>query len=508
LGIEERICKNCGTKLDEGVRTCPKCGRLHVDSARDRFGYEGHVTSVPPTQQLPFEDKIVSSEMSVAPFPMEVEQAEPIEHEITAETSAPEREELSWPTDALAKAVSRLGVDGESTINKNRPSGVEDLTLNEGAQIVEFSPDIDLLGFDMWAERRGGTWGGVLTRALENQTKDRRCLQYLYVYTRQHTVVSFFWMVFVPLLMLIWTFLVPFIFTTEMVLFEASIQTGDVIQFLLSPGESWIPILATGLVSLPLFATGLWPHVSETRKGQRSKFRFRSTTLLIFLGALMWVVLFNELILWIMITIWGVCTAFWRIRPTGHHMDYAPIFVWIEKENDRWNLVSAAWDAFHYDSDQMSRAELGEEDALKNGMHVQLLMDNPWHSLFLGSRNIRPELNRMTGAIVLFILSVALILTVFFGGLLDGYTWRSWTMIGIFFVFTLSGSIVARFPSSLIKHSSDYTKDGAHLTDEKLRILWNLGTDDVSREGRFVCITQIQDPFSAEAEFETFRECE
>ncbi|MHA2602014.1 MAG: hypothetical protein AM324_007790, partial [Candidatus Thorarchaeota archaeon SMTZ1-83] len=94
--------------------------------------------------------------MSVAPFPMEVEQAEPIEHEITAETSAPEREELSWPTDALAKAVSRLGVDGESTINKNRPSGVEDLTLNEGAQIVEFSPDIDLLGFDMWAERRGG----------------------------------------------------------------------------------------------------------------------------------------------------------------------------------------------------------------------------------------------------------------------------------------------------------------------------------------------------------------
>ncbi|MFW9967108.1 MAG: zinc-ribbon domain-containing protein [Candidatus Thorarchaeota archaeon] len=507
MGIEERICKNCGTKLDEGERTCPKCGRLHVDSARDRLGYEDRVTAVPPTKPLSAAEEIVSSEMSIAASQMELEEAEPSKHEITPEPSpAMEREELTWPTDSLAKAVNRLGVDGESTINKDRPSGVEDLTLNEGEQIVGFSPDIDLLGFDMRAERRGGTWGGVLARALENPTKDKRCLQYLYVYTRQHTVVSFFWMVFVPLLMLIWTFLVPFIFSTEMFLFEASIQTGDVIQFLLSPGEAWIPMLATGLVSLPLFATGLWPHVSETRKGQGSKFRFRSTTLLIFLGALMWGVLFNELVIWIMIIIWGVCTAFWRIRPTGHHMDYVPVFLWMKKDNDKWTFESAAWDCFHYDADRMSREELEEEDALKNGKHVQLLMDNPWHSLFLGSRNIRPELNRMTGAIVLFTISVALILGVFLGELLVGYTWRSWAMLGIFSLFTLSGSIVARFPSSLIKNSSDYTKDGAHLNDEKLRILWNLGTDEESREGRLVCVSKMQDPFSAEVDFTTFRE--
>ncbi len=265
LGIEERICKGCGTRLDEGVRTCPNCGRLHVDSARDRFGYEDRTAATPPPKPPPVEEEIVSSEMSIEPAPLELEEAEtveaePVEHEITHEApSVMDREELNWPTDALAKAVSRLGVDHEYAINKDRASGVEDLTLKEGEQIVEFSPDIDLLGFDMRAERNGGTYGGVLTRTLENPTRNRRCLQYVYVYTRQHTVVSFFWMVFVPFLMLVWTFLVPFIFSAEMALFEASIQTGDLIQFLLSPGEAWLPMLATGLVVFPylLLVSGL-----------------------------------------------------------------------------------------------------------------------------------------------------------------------------------------------------------------------------------------------------------
>ena len=147
-----------------------------------------------------------------------------------------------------------------------------------------------------------------------------------------------------------------------------------------------------------------------------------------------------------------------------------------------------------------------EEDALKNGTHVQLLMDSPWHSLFLGSRNIRAELNLVTGAIPVFIASVALLLGIFLGELLAGYAWRNWAMLGIFFAFTLSGSIVARFPSSLIKDLGDYTKDGSHLNDEKLRTLWNLGTDDVGRMGRLVCVSKIQDPFSAEVEFTTFRD--
>ncbi|MFW9912351.1 MAG: hypothetical protein ACFFEU_07760 [Candidatus Thorarchaeota archaeon] len=512
MEVEERICKGCGARLDAGVKTCPKCGRLHVDSTKDRLGYEDRGTVGVHPKPSPVVGVAAISETSMELDEMEIEVAEhefaePVEEEIIPEVPIDVKQEgLSWPTEAMALTVNKLGFDEELAINKERPSGIEDLTLNEGEQIIEFAPDIDLLGFDMWAERRGGTWGGVLTRTLEDQTKNRRCLQYVYVYTRQHTVVSFFWMVFIPLLMLIWTFLVPFIFSAEMALFEASIQTGNLIDFLLSPGEAWIPMLATGLVSLPLFMTGLWPHVSEARRGQGSKFRFRSTTLLIFLGALMWGVFFNELVIWAMILIWGICTLFWRVRPTGHEMDYIPIFVWLEKDNDKWKLANAAWDYFHYNAEQMSREELEEEDALRKDSNVQLLMDNPWHSLFLGSRDIRGELNMMTGSIVLFIISIGLLWGIFFEDLFAGYTWSNWAMLGIFFMFALSGSIIARFPSSLIKDKSDYTKDGSHLTDEKLRVLWNLGTDEVSRMGRFVCVSKIQNPFSVETEFAAFRD--
>ncbi|MFX0107987.1 MAG: hypothetical protein ACFE7R_06875 [Candidatus Hodarchaeota archaeon] len=512
MGVKERICKGCGASLEPGVRTCPRCGRLHVDTQRDRLGQEDRQPTPPPT--IPPVEEIVTSEISIEPSEPEVEEleAEPEETEPVepvSETEPPlvaDEADIMWPTRALAKTVDRLGADESFPNDSRRPVEVKDCTPETGEQIVEFAPDIDLLGFDMRAERRGETWGGVLVRTLENPTKDRRCLEYVYVYTRQHTVISFFWMVFIPLLMLIWTFFVPFVFPAEMALFEAIIQTGDFMDFLLSPGEAWIPVLATGLVCTPLFVTGLWPHLSEARKGQDSRFRFRSTTLLIFLGALMWGVLFNELFLWAMILIWGICAMFWRVKPTGHEMDYIPIFVWIKKEGDNWEFDSAAWDYFHYNAEKMSREELKAEGALKRGKRVQLLMDNPWHSLFLGSRDIREGLNMVTGGIVLLIISLGLLWGIFFEDFLAGYAWRNWAIVGIFFLFVLSGSIVARFPSSLIKDSSDYKKDGAHLTDEKLRILWNLGTDEEGKKGRFVCVSKIQDPFRAEADFTTFRD--
>lgn len=34
---QERVCKNCGTIVPVGMRNCPKCNRLFIDSSRERL---------------------------------------------------------------------------------------------------------------------------------------------------------------------------------------------------------------------------------------------------------------------------------------------------------------------------------------------------------------------------------------------------------------------------------------------------------------------------------------
>lgn len=517
---EERICNKCGTKLELEDSSCPKCGRLFVDRKKSRLGRE-QTSSVPPpplskspppppttdtevVEMVRVEEETVA-EASEQILPLEEIEEKPVELE---PIGVKHTREIIWPTQSLTEEIDKLGIDEESQINKERSSDVVDVTTEAGIQIMDFAPNIDTLGFDMRAERMSGTWGGVLTRALENPSKTQRCLQYIYVYTRQHTVISYFWMVFVPALMILWTFLIPLLFPSEMSLFNSTLESEGFLRLILTPSQAWIPMLMTGLVCLPLFITGLWPHIAEARKGIGSRLRFRSTSLLVFLGALMWGVFFYDLLFWIIIIVWAFCAVMWRVRPTGHEMDYIPIFVWIKKMGNTWSFDCAAWDYFHYYAEKMSRDELEKENVLKKGQNVCLLMDNPWHSLFLGSRELKKELNMMTGSIVLFIISILAIVYLYLADVLAGYEWGNWLLLGLFFVLSSSGCLIARFPFSLIKDPKDYTVEGSHLTDDKLRVLWNLGTDEVSRKGRFIAITKMQDPFSTEADFTSFRDDE
>ena len=94
---------------------------------------------------------------------------------------------------------------------------MEDITAEEEAkiQLLTFMPKIKLLGFDLWLERRrkgeNNTYAGMLVRVLDNKKDERRCLQYVYVYTRQVTLVSAFWMVLVPLFMVLFRYTLPWL---------------------------------------------------------------------------------------------------------------------------------------------------------------------------------------------------------------------------------------------------------------------------------------------------------
>ncbi len=45
---QDRVCKNCGTVVPIGMRNCPKCNRLFIDSSRERL-YSSDAAPPPAT---------------------------------------------------------------------------------------------------------------------------------------------------------------------------------------------------------------------------------------------------------------------------------------------------------------------------------------------------------------------------------------------------------------------------------------------------------------------------
>jgi hypothetical protein len=111
-----------------------------------------------------------------------------------------------WPTDNLRKAVEELSSeqDEDAMISMGLVGCHPIPEQEESVQIHDFAPTVHIVGLGLLRERRGDSWGGVLTRGLESDDGERRCIQYLYVYTQQMGVVSFFWNVFLPFLLGLW----------------------------------------------------------------------------------------------------------------------------------------------------------------------------------------------------------------------------------------------------------------------------------------------------------------
>jgi len=385
-----------------------------------------------------------------------------------------------------------------------------------------------------------------LAETKEVQTQ-RRCLQYIYIWTKQKSAVSFFWMIFVPILMGLWGFLMRYLYEPLIVTFLESFQL-DMLGTLLTPSDSLLPLLATGLVCLPLLLSGLWDHRWDLHLG--SGFTFRSTTLLIPYSIMMWFVVFS----WIVPTIilgfaFFVCGLYWLLDQIGftgtsHSMDYLPVFIWL-RYNDRkgWEFERGYWDRHHYKIECKKAEELRtprykfmtpnlnitEDERGEEVERLRLQMDNPWHSVRPGGsvQNIFLILSIL--GLVIFIPIALLIFgsglhTDFYNGGLLFVISCTLVVFGFRTIMRASSQLTRsdeiqelQLPESFNELDLFSAKTMNHLNDKRLRQLWNLvKTEDTGNRilrklrslirrkkefppdirPRFVVITKLQDPFN------------
>ncbi len=475
-----------------------------------------------------------------------------------------------WPTKKLDNTISKPYCEIKDEITIWLAPDVEDVTHDSEVQqhLRFFAPDIRQIGLGLYNERRGrlNTWGGLLVRCLQTkaETKEvqtqRRCLQYIYIWTKQQSAVSLFWMVFVPFLMGVWGFLIRYLYAPLIISFQESFQL-DILGTLLTPSDSLLPMIATGFVSLPLLLSGLWDHRWDLHLGVG--FTFRSTTLLIPFSIMMWFVVFS----WIVPTfILGfaifVCGLYWLLdrigfTDTSHSMDYLPVFVWLKNnEANGWEFEKAYWDRHHYKIECKKAKELriprykfmtpnlevkenkrGEEDE-----RIRLQMDNPWHSVRPGGSVQNIFLILSIIGLLIFIPIALLILgsglhTDFYNGGFLFVISCTLVVFGFRTIMRASSQLTTsdeiqelQLPESSNELNLFTEKTKNHLNEKRLSQLWNLvKTKDTGnriliwlrsliRGGkefppdirpRFVVITKLQDPFNYYSHLEyyhTFRD--
>ncbi len=414
---------------------------------------------------------------------------------------------------------------------------VSDVTAESVELLRDFAPDVKILGWQLKSEKKH--FGGVHYRAVKNEDDSERCLQYIYVYTKQLGAVSLLWMVFVPILMGIWGMFILQNFDTEITLLLQAMSERNYARLLPFNIES-IPLMLTGGVWLPILLAGFAPHVGDYFNMPKGRwFYARSTTLLIPFGIMQWLVVFNSLVPIILFVFGGACAIYYsfewlKITKSAHDMDYAPVFVWITKrteeektsgciseekrDSDYWKFKSACWDYYHYsgvtkDEEDMTRS-WGPYTSkyLKDDKRVRLLMDNTWHSFFLGSQIT----SFFRASVVVFPLLIFTAFELFTSSIYtDNYPTTVWMFAGLCFLAVLTGRTAARYPFSLVDDWNRYipspdedpeqseTYWQHYLTPDKLSELWNLK----EKQARFVIISKMQNPFHIRSDFyDTFRD--
>ncbi|MFQ5832738.1 MAG: hypothetical protein ACE5H4_08555, partial [Candidatus Thorarchaeota archaeon] len=313
--------------------------------------------------------------------------------------------------------------------------------------------------------------------------------------------VSLLWMFWVPLLMGVW-----------------GLMALEIYSPLIAASELLLPVLATGFAGLPLLLTGVYDHradvVSLFRRNGDLRPGFRSTTMLIPHSLMMWLVPFSQIWAWLIIGIAVVFGIYWVLDRvmhlgTSHAMDYLPVFVWIKSEGSKpWKFERAYWDKFHYE------AERGGSEVLSDSQRVRLQMDNPWHSVRAGGYvTFRLWLLNFL-PLVLTVIALCFVVA---AGNIVAWPNAGLIFVALLFVFVTLLRNAVSIPSKLVTKrdlrslslpeskreltlSSEATKN--HLSEERLRVLWNLvhrvkdEPDKIDVRPRFVVITKLQDPFN------------
>lgn len=431
----------------------------------------------------------------------------------------------------IAKAIVRKF--GLEALEIKKPAialyeiGCSDVTPYSWDLLATFAPDIKLLGYELKKERET-EYFGVMMRALVNDDdKNERCLQYLFVYGRQLGIVSLLWMSVIPMILAVWAVLIATLFPLEMSAVLDVLESGQHLR-LFTETYPLFMLLATGGVWSSLIIAGLRPHYGDwvnMPKGRR--LHLRSTTLLIPYGLLEFVAVYS---VWVPIVLFSVGFAWFvvwimqrkKMAKGEHPMDYVPVFIWVtwNKENqpkaDRtsasnWDFSRACWDYYHYNAVTKGKDDLQSNRANCRSNYlsgdkqtrVTLLMDNMWHSLFLGTQPARvfPR-----GILVMIISGTVIIIAAYLETLL-GYTWSRILFLVFGFLIVFAAKNAARFPSELESEWKEKVKKvgnyESHLSRRSRELMWNLA----DKQARLAIVSKLQDPFNTRSDFyDTFRD--
>lgn len=418
-----------------------------------------------------------------------------------------------WQTDSLRSQIKKAGLRKKGYMMPLMDA--HDITTEEHHLAKDFMPEIKLTGLELRAERNSKAWGGYYFRVLKSKDDKSRAIQHIFVWTKQRFFVSF-WVTVLPLFLL---GIVGTLIFSYLNLREAIISIAIIGGLFILLGLSAIIEAAKGLVNghyafsnkqlFVVFGLGFWVLIAEMYLSPVSA----GTYHIVVIGEeVIETVLDHSLSFsWVSILFFiagFIALILWKWDPPAfthatHDMDWAPFFVYLKRskeEGKKWELDKVRYDAFHYYADTMTYEELKNEGALNRDHLPRFTIPSFWHSF-------EPKSGINNWFIVLFGLLIFIIGTLL--GIISFLSPDSPLMSVLrFVIFPLMlffGAYLAfsNWPANTINKSKiEYSDPKYHLTEDRLRIFWNLKGEEPALKVR----SKLQDAFMENEDFTTFRD--
>ncbi len=418
-----------------------------------------------------------------------------------------------WQTDSLRSQIKKAGLRRKGYMMPLIDA--EDVTSREHQLVKDFMPEIKLTGLELRAERNSKAWGGYYFRVLKNKNDTSRAIQHIFVWTKQRFFISF-WVTVLPLFLLgiVGTLIYSYLQFREAIISIAII--GGVFILL---GLSAIIEAAKGLMNghysfsnkqlFVIFGVGFWILIAEMYLSPVSA----GTYHIVVIGEeVIETVLDHSLSFsWVSVTFFiagFISLILWKWDPPAfthatHDMDWAPFFVYLKsskKEGKKWELDKVRYDAFHYYANTMTYDDLKTAKALNRDKMPRFTIPNFWHSF-------EPKSGINNWIIVLFGLLIFAI-----GSFVGIISFLSPTTplvsvlrFVVFPVLLFFGAYLAfsNWPANTVNKSKmDFADSKFHLTNDRLRIFWNLKGEEPALKVR----SKLQDAFMENEDFTTFRD--
>lgn len=440
--------------------------------------------------------------------------------------------EEKWQTNSLKRQIQEAGLRKKGFM---MPLDAVDVTERDHQLAKQFMPEIQLSGIELRSERNSKVWGGAYFRVLENpENVNSRVIQWIYVWTKQRFFVS------------LWLTVVPLFFLGLI---------GTLIYSYLSFGTAAVSIIFIGGIFFLLGVRELFTVIRGLTKG---KYHYSNGQLFVVFGAMFWTLLaeiyfskgsqeedliqgaeswhpslIGQEVLhlektlrlsWVcalFFIIGIIALIFWKWEPPSfthatHAMDWAPFFIYITKDSaNKWQLDKVRYDDFHYYTGTLTHAQLKKRKALTKNQRPRFEIPNFWHS-FRQNGGWNDKFSVLFGFIILIIAALVGVISFFVPSerLMDNMGMLASlispeTLIDVirFVVFPLlifigSYLVFACWPKDIVDKDIDLADPIYHMTDNRLRIFWNLRGEEPALKVR----SKLQDPFMDDEDFGTFRD--